>query len=453
MGMFKRKRKGEAVLFAIVALAVSGLIAVGLARIQHYGTHTLDTSEEFLKAEQYALEVTEQLRSTSYSAVAAMPKTKISSGTAGSKPGDYKFSGYYKEIVIQNDGIFKDCKVNIYKDDTDRPVLSLSVAKVDPKALVWGGLSEDLDESTESSGNRSWSAQTTQNYVGGKLVNDYTAVDADGSFSAAASVDYINNKLKDYIEREKCLNRTSKAEVGSNRQPIFVNGNREAAVCNVSYRLNENTAAPNIGILRKDSAGNITLDYWDHDSYFNGNNTSGTTTPDTGSGGGNAGTVIPPASDVEKESFSMTVDLTSVTTTVWDEERQEYLEEEIGSLTGFIGSWDCPIWGSDNISLIGSLTNSYSNLLKKNILGYYTITGDTRSWIFLSDYSTQNSTTNIDPYDFDGFYIWIDGKKYYFQKSYRTFRRQNATEWREYGFYCSDVGSYPKKCSFDISLI
>lgn len=292
MGMFKRKRKGEAVLFAIVALAVSGLIAVGLARIQHYGTHTLDTSEEFLKAEQYALEVTEQLRSTSYSAVAAMPKTKISSGTAGSKPQDYKFSGYYKEIVITNDGIFKDCKVNIYKDDTDRPVLSLSVAKVDPKALVWGGLSDNLDESTESGGNRSWSAQTTQNYVGGKLINDYTAVDADGSFSAAASVDYINNKLKDYIEEEKCLNRTSKAEVGSNRQPIFVNASREAAVCNVSYRLNENTAAPNIGILRKDSSGNIQLDYWDHDSYFNGNNTSGTTTPDTGSDGGNAGTNI-----------------------------------------------------------------------------------------------------------------------------------------------------------------
>lgn len=292
MSMFKRKRKGEAVLFAIVALAVSGLIAVGLARIQHYGTHTLDTSEEFLKAEQYALEVTEQLRSTSYSAVAAMPKTKISSGTAGSKPGDYKFSGYYKEIVIQNDGIFKDCKVNIYKDDTDRPVLSLSVAKVDPKALVWGGLSENLDESTESGGNRSWSAQTTQNYVGGKLINDYTAVEAEGSFSAAASVDYINNKLQDYIEEEKCLNRTTKAEVGSNRQPIFVNANREAAVCNVSYRLNENTAAPNIGILRKDSAGNIQLDYWDHDSYFNGNNTSGTTTPDSGSGGGNAGTPI-----------------------------------------------------------------------------------------------------------------------------------------------------------------
>lgn len=289
MSMFKRKRKGEAVLFAIVALAVSGLIAVGLARIQHYGTHTLDTSEEFLKAEQYALEVTEQLRSTSYSAVAAMPKTKISSGTAGSKPQDYKFSGYYKEIVITNDGIFKDCKVNIYKDNTDRPVLSLSVAKVDPKALVWGGLSDNLDESIESGGNRSWSAQTTQNYVGGKLVNDYNAVDADGSFSAAASVDYINNKLKDYIEEEKCLNRTSKAEVGSNRQPIFVNASREAAVCNVSYRLNENTAAPNIGILRKDSSGNITLDYWDHDSYFNGNNTSGTTTPDTGSGGGNAG--------------------------------------------------------------------------------------------------------------------------------------------------------------------
>lgn len=292
MGMFKRKRKGEAVLFAIVALAVSGLIAVGLARIQHYGTHTLETSEEFLKAEQYALEVTEQLRSTSYSAVAAMPKTKISSGTAGSKSQDYKFSGYYKEIVITNDGIFKDCKVNIYKDNTDRPVLSLSVAKVDPKALVWGGLSENLDESTESGGNRSWSAQTTQNYVGGKLINDYTAVDADGSFSAAASVDYINNKLKDYIEEEKCLNRTSKSEVGSNRQPIFVNGKREAAVCNVSYRLNENTAAPNIGILRKDSAGNIQLDYWDHDSYFNGTNTPGTTTPDSGSGGGNAGTPI-----------------------------------------------------------------------------------------------------------------------------------------------------------------
>ena len=296
MSMFKRKRKGEAVLFAIVALAVSGLIAVGLARIQHYGTHTLDTSEEFLKAEQYALEVTEQLRSTSYSAVAAMPKTKISSGTAGSKPQDYKFSGYYKEIVITNDGIFKDCKVNIYKDNTDRPVLSLSVAKVDPKALVWGGLSDNLDESTESGGNRSWSAQTTQNYVGGKLVNDYTAVDADGSFSAAASVDYINNKLKDYIEEEKCLNRTSKAEVGSNRQPIFVNASREAAVCNVSYRLNENTAAPNIGILRKDSAGNIQLDYWDHDSYFNGTNTPGTTPPETPNpdpgGGGNTGTVI-----------------------------------------------------------------------------------------------------------------------------------------------------------------
>lgn len=302
MSMFKRKRKGEAVLFAIVALAVSGLIAVGLARIQHYGTHTLDTSEEFLKAEQYALEVTEQLRSTSYSAVAAMPKTKISSGTAGSKPGDYKFSGYYKEIVIQNDGIFKDCKVNIYKDNTDRPVLSLSVAKVEPKALVWGGLSEDLDESTESGGNRSWSAQTTQNYVGGKLINDYTAVDADGSFSAAASVDYINNKLKDYIEEEKCLNRTSKAEVGSNRQPIFVNGNREAAVCNVSYRLNENTAAPNIGILRKDSSGNIQLDYWDHDSYFNGNNTSGTTTPDSGSGGGNAGTNINGSENLPEET-------------------------------------------------------------------------------------------------------------------------------------------------------
>lgn len=296
MSMFKRKRKGEAVLFAIVALAVSGLIAVGLARIQHYGTHTLDTSEEFLKAEQYALEVTEQLRSTSYSAVAAMPKTKISSGTAGSKPQDYKFSGYYKEIVITNDGIFKDCKVNIYKDDTDRPVLSLSVAKVDPKALVWSGLSEDLDESTESGGNRSWSAQTTQNYVGGKLVNDYTAVDADGSFSATASVDYINNKLQDYIEEEKCLNRTSKAEVGSNRQPIFVNGKREAAVCNVSYRLNENTAAPNIGILRKDSSGNIQLDYWDHDSYFNGTNTPGTTPPETPNpdpgDGGNTGTVI-----------------------------------------------------------------------------------------------------------------------------------------------------------------
>lgn len=297
MGMFKRKRKGEAVLFAIVALAVSGLIAVGLARIQHYGTHTLDTSEEFLKAEQYALEVTEQLRSTSYSAVAAMPKTKISSGTAGSKPQDYKFSGYYKEIVIQNDGIFKDCKVNIYKDDTDRAVLSLSVAKVDPKALVWGGLNDDLDLDTSASGNSSWSAQTTQNYVGGKLINDYTAVDADGSFSAAASVDYINNKLKDYIEEEKCLNRTSKAEVGSNRQPIFVNGKREAAVCNVSYRLNENTAAPNIGILRKDSSGNIQLDYWDHDSYFNGTNTPGTGTtlppgtPDP-DGGGNTGTVI-----------------------------------------------------------------------------------------------------------------------------------------------------------------
>lgn len=305
MSMFKRKRKGEAVLFAIVALAVSGLIAVGLARIQHYGTHTLETSEEFLKAEQYALEVTEQLRSSSYSAVAAMPKTKISSGTAGSKPQDYKFSGYYKEIVITNDGIFKDCKVNIYKDDTDRPVLSLSVAKVDPKALVWGGLSENLDESTESGGNRSWSAQTTQNYVGGKLINDYTAVDADGSFSAAASVDYINNKLKDYIEREKCLNRTSKAEVGSNRQPIFVNASREAAVCNVSYRLNENTAAPNIGILRKDSSGNIQLDYWDHDSYFNGNNTSGTTTPDSGSGGGNAGTNINGSENLPEEETEL----------------------------------------------------------------------------------------------------------------------------------------------------
>lgn len=326
MGMFKRKRKGEAVLFAIVALAVSGLIAVGLARIQHYGTHTLDTSEEFLKAEQYALEVTEQLRSTSYSAVAAMPKTKISSGTAGSKPGDYKFSGYYKEIVIQNDGIFKDCKVNIYKDDTDRPVLSLSVAKVDPKALVWGGLSEDLDESTESSGNRSWSAQTTQNYVGGKLVNDYTAVDADGSFSAAASVDYINNKLKDYIEREKCLNRTSKAEVGSNRQPIFVNGNREAAVCNVSYRLNENTAAPNIGILRKDSAGNITLDYWDHDSYFNGNNTSGTTTPDSGSGGGNAGTNIN-GSEKLPESETELYSLSCVGSNFWSS-KVDFIDED-----------------------------------------------------------------------------------------------------------------------------
>lgn len=295
MSMSLRKRKGEAALFAIVALAVSGIIALGLAKIQYYGTHTLDTSEEFLKAEQYALEVTEELRSTSFSAVAALPKTKISSGVSGDKDENYRFGGYYKEVVINRDGIFKDCKVNIYKDDTDRPVLSLSVAKVDPKALVWGGLSDNFDESTESGGNRSWSAQTTQNYVGGKLINDYTAVDADGSFSAAASVDYINNKLKDYIEKEKSLNRISKSAVGSNRQPIFVNGNREAAVCNVSYRLNENTAAPNIGVLRKDSSGNIQLDYWDHDSYFNGNNTSGTTTPDTGSGGGSTGgsTVAP----------------------------------------------------------------------------------------------------------------------------------------------------------------
>ena len=75
-----KKRKGDAALFAIVALAVSGVIALGLAKVQHYGFHTLDRSEEFLKAEQFALEASEEIRNTSFAAVAALPKTQISSG-------------------------------------------------------------------------------------------------------------------------------------------------------------------------------------------------------------------------------------------------------------------------------------------------------------------------------------------------------------------------------------
>lgn len=101
-----KKRKGDAALFAIVALAVSGVIALGLAKVQHYGFHTLDRSEEFLKAEQFALEASEEIRNTSFAAVAALPKTQISSGTQN-EPGKATPSGYYKEVQISRDGIFK----------------------------------------------------------------------------------------------------------------------------------------------------------------------------------------------------------------------------------------------------------------------------------------------------------------------------------------------------------
>lgn len=295
MSMIKlKKRKGDAALFAIVALAVSGVIALGLAKVQHYGFHTLDTSEEFLKAEQFALEASEEIRNTSFAAVAALPKTQISSGTQN-EPGKATPSGYYKEVQISRDGIFKDCKVNIYKGDNNNPVLSVNVTKVNPRSLVWGGFTnntEDSEDGTAEVPNETWSALTTQNFVNGKLINDYRMTDGKGTFTAKASIDYINDKLKNYIEDYKCLKRPAKQGVGTNRQPIFVNNNKLATVCAVNYTLNENTAAPNIGILRKDSSGNITLDYWDHDSYLNGTTTPGTTTPDSGSGGGNAGTNI-----------------------------------------------------------------------------------------------------------------------------------------------------------------
>lgn len=294
MSMIKlKKRKGDAALFAIVALAVSGVIALGLAKVQHYGFHTLDTSEEFLKAEQFALEASEEIRNTSFAAVAALPKTQISSGTQN-EPGKATPSGYYKEVQISRDGIFKDCKVNIYKGDNNNPVLSVNVTKVNPRSLVWGGFTnntENSEDGTAAVPNETWSALTTQNFVNGKLINDYKMTDGKGTFTAKASIDYINDKLKNYIEDYKCLKRPAKQGVGTNRQPIFVNNDKLATVCAVNYTLNENTAAPNIGILRKDSSGNITLDYWDHDSYLNGTNTPGTTTPDP-DGGGNIGTVI-----------------------------------------------------------------------------------------------------------------------------------------------------------------
>lgn len=289
-----KKRKGDAALFAIVALAVSGVIALGLAKVQHYGFHTLDTSEEFLKAEQFALEASEEIRNTSFDAVTALPKTQINSGSQN-KSGKATPSGYYKEVQISRDGIFKDCKVNIYKGDNNNPVLSVNVTKVNPRSLVWGGFTnntEDSEDGTATVPNETWSALTTQNFVNGKLINDYRMTDGKGTFTAKASIDYINDKLKNYIEDSKCLKRPAKSGVGTNRQPIFVNNDKLATVCAVNYTLNDNTAAPNIGILRKDSSGNITLDYWDHDSYLNGTNTPGTTTPDSGSSGGNAGTVI-----------------------------------------------------------------------------------------------------------------------------------------------------------------
>lgn len=289
-----KKRKGDAALFAIVALAVSGVIALGLAKVQHYGFHTLDTSEEFLKAEQFALEASEEIRNTSFDAVTAIPKTQISSGSQD-KSGKATSSGYYKEVQISRDGIFKDCKVNIYKGDNNNPVLSVNVTKVNPKSLVWGDFTnntEDSEDGTTAVTNKTWSALTTQNFVNGKLINDYRMTDGKGTFTAKASIDYINDKLKNYIEDSKCLKRPAKSGVGTNRQPIFVNNDKLATVCAVNYTLNENTAAPNIGILRKDSSGHITLDYWDHDSYLNGTNTPGTTTPDSGSSGGNAGTPI-----------------------------------------------------------------------------------------------------------------------------------------------------------------
>lgn len=292
MSMIKlKKRKGDAALFAIVALAVSGVIALGLAKVQHYGFHTLDTSEEFLKAEQFALEASEEIRNTSFDAVTAIPKTQISSGSRD-KSGKATSSGYYKEVQISRDDIFKDCKVSIYKGDDNNPVLSVNVTKVNPRSLVWGGFTnntEDSEDGTTAVTNETWSALTTQNFVNGKLINDYRMTDGKGTFTAKASIDYINDKLKNYIEDSKCLKRPAKSGVGTNRQPIFVNNNKLATVCAVNYTLNENTAAPNIGILRKDSSGNITLDYWDHDSYLNGTNTPGTT-PD--SSGGNAGTPI-----------------------------------------------------------------------------------------------------------------------------------------------------------------
>lgn len=295
MSMIKfKKRKGDAALFAIVALAVSGVIALGLAKVQHYGFHTLDTSEEFLKAEQFALEASEEIRNTSFNAVTAIPKTQINSGNRD-KSGKATPSGYYKEVQISRDGIFKDCKVNIYKGDNNNPVLSVNVTKVNPSSLVWGGFTnntEDSEDGTTTVTNETWSALTTQNFVNGKLINDYRITDGKGTFTAKASIDYINDKLKNYIEDFKCLKRPANSGVGTNRQPIFVNNNKLATVCAVNYTLNENTAAPNIGILRKDSSGNITLDYWNHDSYLNGTTTPGTTTPDSGSGGGNAGTNI-----------------------------------------------------------------------------------------------------------------------------------------------------------------
>lgn len=295
MSMIKfKKRKGDAALFAIVALAVSGVIALGLAKVQHYGFHTLDTSEEFLKAEQFALEASEEIRNTSFNAVTAIPKTQISSGTQN-EPGKATPSGYYKEVQISRDGIFKDCKVNIYKGDNNNPVLSVNVTKVNPRSLVWGGFTnntEDSEDGTTTITNETWSALTTQNFVNGKLINDYRMTDGKGTFTAKASIDYINDKLKNYIEDSKCLKRPANSGVGTNRQPIYVNNDKLATVCAVNYTLNENTAAPNIGILRKDSSGNITLDYWDHDSYLNGTNTPGTNTPDSSSGDGNAGTNI-----------------------------------------------------------------------------------------------------------------------------------------------------------------
>ena len=299
-----KKRKGDAALFAIVALAVSGVIALGLAKVQHYGFHTLDRSEEFLKAEQFALEASEEIRNTSFAAVAALPKTQISSGTQN-EPGKATPSGYYKEVQISRDGIFKDCKVNIYKGDNNTPVLSVNVTKVNPRSLVWGGFTnntEDSEDETATITNETWSALTTQNFVNGKLINDYKMTDGKGTFTAKASIDYINDKLKNYIEDYKCLKRPAKSGVGTNRQPIFVNNDKLATVCAVNYTLNENTAAPNIGILRKDSSGNITLDYWDYENFSNGTNTPGTTTPDSGSDGGNAGTNINSSENLPEET-------------------------------------------------------------------------------------------------------------------------------------------------------
>ena len=251
MLVIKRKGTGGLLLMTLIAVAISGAVAIGLTKMNQMNFLVAQKSNLYMQARYHAYERANILRSTSFSALGPMSKTAI-----GDANGEFAF---YEDVLEKKDTVFKEYTIRIFENkDATVPLISMVVRRVDPHVLVDG---KTTVSSTEKSDTAALSAGASQDLMANKIGDDWNSNSNSTTMSAKVFKEYVNNLLLNYQNKDTIVKRPEGQGVGGPRNPVFVNSKGFAEATILNYRLNENLNAPNVGILVKDSNGNFYLDY------------------------------------------------------------------------------------------------------------------------------------------------------------------------------------------------